>query len=288
MIQENILIWNCRGIVCNETQRALVDLVQLKKPNLIFLAETLAKPNHIEDLMHRLGFTGRACYPHEDDLQGVALLWRNDISVSVHTLSPHHIDAEIGDPGGPARYRFTGVYGFAARSDRTRTWDLIRTLNAECCDLPWLMAGDFNEILCQIDKSGGPPRAAAPMAQFRQVMADCGLTDMSFFGSRFTWLNKFTKERLDRSFQSLQCRMQYPCSRVITLPPSESDHCPILIEVRAERRRRKTVCKRFRFEEIWHGEERCTAIIQKHWSQPITGNLLFQIEQKSPLLVRNF
>ncbi|XP_024164202.1 uncharacterized protein LOC112171222 [Rosa chinensis] len=34
------------------------------------------------------------------------------------------------------------------------------------------------------------------MATFRRIMTDCGLMDMGFIGSRFTWSNKFTKERL--------------------------------------------------------------------------------------------
>ncbi|XP_024178139.1 uncharacterized protein LOC112184080 [Rosa chinensis] len=76
-------------------------------------------------------------------------------------------------------------------------------------------------------------------------MAACGFVDMGFVGSRFTWGNKYTKERLDRSFQTIQWRSLFPFSRVITLHPSESDHCPILIE--------------------------------KEWALPTTGNVLGQI-----------
>ncbi|XP_024195626.1 uncharacterized protein LOC112198737 [Rosa chinensis] len=264
MLQGNILIWNCRGIVCNETQRALIDLVQLKKPNLIFLAETLAKPSCIDSITSRLGFAGSICYTHEEGSQGLALLWSNGIHVDLRTKSPHHIDVEVCEQGSHASYRFTGIYGFAARGERNRTWDLIRTLAAERCDLAWLMAGDFNEIMCQADKSGGVPRAVAPMASFRHTMVDCGLVDMGFSGSRYTWSNKFTKERLDRSFQSIQWRDSYPYSRTITLPPNESDHCPILVEVRSEQHHFRKASRRFRFEEMWHGNEQCHAIIQKN------------------------
>ncbi|XP_024190213.1 uncharacterized protein LOC112194201 [Rosa chinensis] len=31
---------------------------------------------------------------------------------------------------------------------------------------------------------------------------------------------------------------------------------------------------------MWHGDERCNALIQRHWSQPTTGNVLHQIGQK--------
>ncbi|XP_062005868.1 uncharacterized protein LOC133723047 [Rosa rugosa] len=68
-----------------------------------------------------------------------------------------------------------------------------------------------------------------PMAVFRSTVADCDLIDMGFAGSRFTWSNKFTKERLDRGFQTPQWRALLPHSRVVTLNPSEFDHSPLLI-----------------------------------------------------------
>ncbi|XP_062020952.1 uncharacterized protein LOC133737412 [Rosa rugosa] len=108
-------------------------------------------------------------------------------------------------------------------------------------------------------------------------MAACGFVDMGFVGSRFTWSNKYTKERLDQSFQTLQWRSLFPFSRVITLNPSESDHCPILIEVHAEKVQSTRVNRPFRFEEIWHGNQTCADIIQKEWALPTTGNVLRQI-----------
>jgi hypothetical protein len=40
------------------------------------------------------------------------------------------------------------------------------------------------------------------MLQFRNVLMECGLTDLGFMGSKFTWINcqqdgSFIKERLD-------------------------------------------------------------------------------------------
>jgi hypothetical protein len=50
-------------------------------------------------------------------------------------------------------WRFTGVYGFPQTKDRHKTWTLLRDLYAQE-DLPWLAAGDFNEILFQREKEG--------------------------------------------------------------------------------------------------------------------------------------
>ncbi|XP_062014223.1 uncharacterized protein LOC133730693 [Rosa rugosa] len=279
MHQGNVLVWNCRGIVNLETQSALVDIVQAKKPTLIFLSETWAPKNLIDSLTRKLGFKGGFCVPHENDSQGLALLWSDETHVDIRTYSPNHIDAEVGKPGTDL-WRFTGIYGVAARDGRNRTWSLIETLAAQPCSLPWLMAGDFNEVMSNADKSGGPPRAAAAMARFRRTMSVCGLIDMGFVGSRFTWSNRFTKERLDRGFQSMQWRTRFPFSRAVTLPPSESDHIPILIEVSDERLARGKIQRRFRFEEAWYGRQECDQIITQEWAQPTTGNALRQLGHK--------
>ncbi|XP_062007013.1 uncharacterized protein LOC133724332 [Rosa rugosa] len=252
-------------------------MVQAKNPSLIFLSETLAQPNILDTLRIRLGFAGCICYPEKEESQGVALLWRADTPVNLRTYSPHHIDVEVGQRGTADLWRFTGIYGFAARSQRHRTWNLIQTLAAGTCHLPWLMAGDFNEIMSLNDKSGGPPRAAAAMEAFRRTMTDCGLFDMGFFGSKYTWSNKFTKERLDCGFQSTQWRECFPFSRVITLPPSDSDHWPLLIEVSVERLQPWRAHKCFRFEEPWHKYPKCTDIIKQCRAKPLTGNAMKQI-----------
>ncbi|XP_062021063.1 uncharacterized protein LOC133737552 [Rosa rugosa] len=156
----------------------------------------------------------------------------------------------------------------------------IKTLVADPCSLPWLMARDFNEIMSNNEKSGRVPRAMALKNLFRQTMTECDLHDMGFVGSIYTWASKFTKERLDRGFQSPQWRNWYPCSRVVTLPPVESDHSPLLIEVSPEKRVFWKSTKRFRFKEMWHGHSDCMSIIQKGWLQPLSGNGKLQVGMK--------
>ena len=66
MFQGKILSWNCRGIVNGETERALGDLVQIHKPCLIFLSETLAQKHHIDSLTRRIGFKDNIVFAHSD------------------------------------------------------------------------------------------------------------------------------------------------------------------------------------------------------------------------------
>ncbi|KAL6228156.1 hypothetical protein ACLB2K_002110 [Fragaria x ananassa] len=213
----------------------------------------MAQEQHMKSLAMKLGFTGSFCVPSDEGCQGLALLWTAETQIIIRTHSFHHIDVKIRDSGQSPQFRFTGIYGWAAQADRWKTWELIRKLGDEICDLPWLMGGDFNEVLCRADKSGGAPRATA-MLEFQQAMVDCALLDVRFLGSRYTWSNKFTKERLDRRFQTLPWKNKYPFSKCLTLPPSDSDHCPILVDIRKSKiPANQSIERMFRFEKMWFG-----------------------------------
>lgn len=226
-----------------------------------------------------MGFQECLCVEPGRESPGLALLWNSDTQIRLRTCSAHHIDVEVGKDGMDP-WRFIGIYGFAGREVRNRTWDLIEALALQQCNLAWLMAGDFNEIMHSRDKSGGPPRSGAAMAKFRSTMTRCQLFDIGFVGSRFIWSNKFTKERLDISFQSMLWRIRFPYSRAVTLHPSDSDHNPILVEVKSERDTSYRTCKRFRYEEGWFGRKEPEDIIKQAWAKPTTGNIMGQIAHK--------
>lgn len=56
--------------------------------------------------------------------------------------------------------------------------------------LPWLCAGDFNEILFHHEKEGGVPKNQACLDRFKEALEDCDLHDLGFAGDVFTWRNK--------------------------------------------------------------------------------------------------
>ncbi|KAL6228180.1 hypothetical protein ACLB2K_002134 [Fragaria x ananassa] len=189
------------------------------------------------------------------------------------------IDAEVGEQGSPGVFRFTGIYGLIVTADRVITWNILRNLATQG-NLPWLVAGDFNEVLCLEDKSGGPPRCRAHMNRFRHALADCFLDDMGFVGPRYTWSNKFTKERLNRACKNLQWKNLYPFSRVITLPLSRLDHYPLLLKVNPEPSTRTKTLIQYRFEEMWLQHPECSSMVERGWMLPTTDDAMAQVGRK--------
>lgn len=84
------------------------------------------------------------------------MLWRRGIDVTLRSMSKYHIDVDITE-GGSASWRFTRIYGDAQTEQRYKTWDTIRSLVVNLVQ-PWLLAGDFNEILFEREKQGGSQR----------------------------------------------------------------------------------------------------------------------------------
>ncbi|KAI5335392.1 hypothetical protein L3X38_025525 [Prunus dulcis] len=70
---------------------------------------------------------------------------RHGVDVTIRSFSDKHIDAYIG---GMERvsFRFTGFYGNPETCLRKYSWELLRRL-ADSGKGPWLVGGDFNEIL---------------------------------------------------------------------------------------------------------------------------------------------
>ena len=56
-------------------------------------------------------------------------------------------------------WRAIGFYGHPEANKRYISWKFLDSLNAQC-NMPWVVFGDFNEILFSNEKLGGTDREA--------------------------------------------------------------------------------------------------------------------------------
>lgn len=99
--------------------------------------------------------------------------------------------------------------------------------------LPWMVIGDFNEVLFSHKKEGGKPRSEHLMTTFRDTMEECNLHDLGFIGDKFTWSNRYeaescTKERLNRAMATRSWSQLHFIPKIDTLVSSCSDHKPLI------------------------------------------------------------
>jgi len=69
---------------------------------------------------------------------------------------------------------------------RFESWNKLWELN-NGINLPWLCAGDFNELVQNSEKLEGSNRSQAQMQLFKDVINKCGFINLNYVGSQFTW-----------------------------------------------------------------------------------------------------
>ena len=130
---------------------------------------------------------------------------------------------------------FTAIYTSPRIAERRILWSNIEKVG-QLHNLPWLMIGDFNEVLGGEDKFGGNHINLNRAIEFKDCLDSCNFVDLGFAGPKFTWTNKrqlldLILERLDRCFANPVWRILYPEAAVTRLPRTFSDHHPVLIEL---------------------------------------------------------
>ena len=196
----NILSWNGRGLGNLRAETVLSHLVRDKAPQVLFLMETKQIVDEMRRIQADLHYRSMLVVLCIRRAGGLAMLWKEEVSLDIQTYSSNHIDAHImTDPNSP--WRLTGFYGRPEELRKHESWTYLRHLHSRD-SLPWVCIGDYNEILKSEEKQGRLSRSIRLMEDFRTVLLHYGLIDIGFQGNIFTWRNgrhgdAFVQERLD-------------------------------------------------------------------------------------------
>ncbi|KAJ7949920.1 Ribonuclease H [Quillaja saponaria] len=104
------------------------------------------------------------------------------------SLSLHHIDIEVYDDQGVAKWRGTRIYGWLEDGNKAKTFELLHQLST-ANQLPWLFVGDFNAMIANEEKKCGEPPPFHLLQSFRDTIQDLNLEDLGYEGNPFTWSN---------------------------------------------------------------------------------------------------
>ena len=89
------------------------------------------------------------------------------------------------------------------------SWTHMRTLHNDATG-PWMIIGDFNEIMVAGEKEGGKTIPRQYMQDFRDCVDDCGLQKMMTICDKFTWNRGVIRERPDRTLCNEQWAEKFP------------------------------------------------------------------------------
>ena len=98
----------------------------------------------------------------------------------------------------------TTIYASNLFVERLVLWELLSRMATDI-NTPWIMIGDFNEILSNSTKWGSRSIDQNRVDKYQDYMNSCGMIDLGFIGPPFMWskMSKDTshliKTRIDRA-----------------------------------------------------------------------------------------
>lgn len=220
-------------------------------------------------LLNPFGFSDMIEIPTEGQAGGMVILW-DHTKVNVHSFvrRSHEISATIEVFSLHKTWVFTSIYASTDRTLRNLMWNNIVDMHSVIKG-PWLLGGDFNDVLASNEKLGGRSFNKKITKILWDCINSCNLINLGFKGSKFTWSNNRKKnkgiimKRLDRNFANEDWISLFPEASVTHLPRTHSDHNPLLIEVTPKKRASQG--KPFRLETFWCRHPNFINLVKDRW-----------------------
>ena len=128
------------------------ELVRIHDPAILIVMETQVGGDRAKEITNDLPFDGAI---HTDTIGyagGLWLLWNEDrVEVSKLANTEQEIHVIVKVHSSNLNWLLSAIYASPRCAERQVLWGNLKMM-AEVHDLPWVMAGDFNEPLMERDK----------------------------------------------------------------------------------------------------------------------------------------
>lgn len=123
------------------------------------------------------------------------------------------------------------VYGAPRKEERAEFWNKLSELGVQRKEA-WLITGDFNDLLNNSEKVGGPVRWEGSFLSFRSFVTQHGVWDLQHSGNSLSWrgirYSHFIQSCLDRPMANVEWSEMFPTGRCEYHRFEGSDHRPVL------------------------------------------------------------
>ncbi|XP_070014337.1 uncharacterized protein [Nicotiana sylvestris] len=209
----NLFVWNCRGSNNAEFRRQFRSLLNNYKPALVALLETCIHDHTV--FKNDFNFSHMEQVESQGISGGIVLLWNADlVLVDELTMTTQEVHCMVQVLPNPTKRLLFSIYANNSVHSRSLLWHNLKCVY-DSYKGPWLVGGDFNEVIRQNEKFGGNPINNSRVDAFAKCLNYCNLLHLGFKGSRYTWTNKRRNgniiiERLDRILAKSDSLQIYP------------------------------------------------------------------------------
>lgn len=262
---DSLLFWNIRGLNEPSKQHAIKKIQKDNKCSLVCILETrVREKNKVHVLAGlKLGHW-EAISNYEFSSKGrIWFLWDSQkFSVQILEKAEQFIHCKVTSIISQEIFLVTALYALNEAIDRVCLWQALRRI-ATSISLPWIVSGDFNTILWQVERLKNGSIFYNNRNKLQQLVQDTQLRELRFSGYFFTWSNKHTDNtrmvcKLDRALVNDLWMSAFDNSEAVFLNPATSDHSACLINFNTTTARRKHV---FRFCNMWCFDDRFEQLV---------------------------
>ena len=277
-------IWNIRGLVNPLRQAEIRAFIRIHRLSCIGIVETKVKANLFDDISGGLcnGWRWISNYG-SSPLGRIWFGWNpNDLDLSLLFSSDQLIHLQIKLLNWHKSCLLSIVYGEHTFVLRRHLWaDLIRLSS---CDLPWIVASDFNAIKDPQDRVGSTTPWIPIFDEFADCLNQAGLEDLRYAGYRDTWSHSSGENRklrkIDRVLSNALWNHHFSFSEATFLAPGISDHSPMVVKLYPPQCSRKP----FKFFNLWTSHPDFLAMVTQAWNSQVVGSPMYQVCCKLRLL----
>lgn len=263
----NFVYWNVRGACNTRLNNQIKSVCRGKLPDLLILAET--KCDRIDNLrcLEKLGYDRLDFVPSFGRSGGLVVSWKSmAVDVSLIGKDRQYMHLRCSLVGRPT-FLLSAIYALPSPTFKQSLWQELQNF-AGGTSLPWVVVGDFNDILASHERTGGVDVNFSRIKLFQDRIQACQLSDMGSCGPSFTWrgpkLPNYHRlfERLDRVLANNIFLSAFANSYVQVLTRTKfSDHNPIVLYLENVL---TPVPPTFRFEAMWLGHAQFNSFLEEN------------------------
>lgn len=195
------------------------------------------------------------------------VLWRpNEYEVEVLDSGDQWLHLTVCKLDSREQFCVTVVYAHNAQQARLPLWNKLQLIS-QTMTKPWLVGGDFNNVLATTERIGGQLVQATEIQPFYDCIVQCRLQDMRHRGALYTWNNRQDPPhricaKLDRTLINGNWLQMYPEAETWGLQEGMSDHCPLLITLSLATR---LAPRHFKYCNMWALHPQFRTLVLRAW-----------------------
>ncbi|XP_058775885.1 uncharacterized protein LOC131650179 [Vicia villosa] len=273
-----IISWNVRGLnnagKCNEITTRLKKL----DPDIAILVETRVKLNKVNSIRNKFGNSFSYIDNYSKHLNGrIWILWNNNrVNLVVEDCTDQLIHVRVQSNSGDLVMWCTAIYAHNQIIHRRQLWRDIAQIHGGI-DGPWMCMGDFNNVVCAMDRIGGRSVQENEYIELTDMMKDADLHEKESQGDHFTWSKKHSLgtiyTRIDRVIGNMDWHQKFVNYILYIMELGVSDHSLLFLKKNLQQRNMRNYP--FKFPNAVVTTEGFLQAIEENWNTPMEGNVMY-------------